>query len=92
MIEKVMVFFSTYNIIVGLVITIVSLFSVELIRSFTNDILIPVCKHNIETHTIKIKDTDIRIGLFYTSLLRLLIALFIICIIIHIYSLNNNNI
>ena len=85
MIEKVMVFFSTYNIVVGLIITILSIFSVEMIRSLGNDVLIPLCHSTIDSKIIKINNNNINIGLFISSILRLVIAAIIIFLIIHIH-------
>jgi len=85
MIEKVMVFFSTYNIVVGLIITILSIFSVEMIRSLGNDVIIPLFHSTIDNKIIKINNNHIKIGLFISSLLRLAVAAIIIFIIIHIH-------
>ena len=64
MIEKVVVFFSTYNITVGLIITILSIFSVEIIKSSANDIIIPLFHSTIDDKIITIRKTKIKVGLF----------------------------
>ena len=89
MIQKVTNFFTTYNIVVGLVITILSIFSVEIIKSCTNDIILPILHTNIDNKIIIICNKEIRIGLFISAILRLFFAIIIIFIIIHIHSNNS---
>jgi len=90
MIEKVMVFFSTYNIMVGLIITILSIFSVEIIRSCANDIMIPIFHSAIDDKTITINNKKIKIGLFISAILRLILAVIIIFVIIHLHPFDEN--
>ena len=85
MIEKVVVFFSTYNITVGLIITILSIFSVEIIKSTANDIILPLCHSTIDDKTITINKTKIKIGVFISTFLRLVLAIIVIFIIIHLH-------
>jgi len=87
MIKKVVFFFSTYNIIIGLIITILSIFTVDFIRSFSTDIIIPALKPNLDSQILTIGDRQVKIGLFISSLIRYLITIIIILIIIHNYPL-----
>ena len=91
MIQKVGQFFTTYNIVVGLVITILSIFSVEIIKSCANDVILPILHANIDTKTITIRNKEIKIGLFISAILRLFFAIIIIFIIIHIHPHSINH-
>ena len=89
MIEKVLVFFSTFNITVGLIITILSIFSVDIIRSCANDVIITICHSTIDDMTFTINKTKIKIGLFLSALIRLLLAIIVIFIIIHLHPFSD---
>lgn len=85
MIQKVSVFLSTYNIVIGLVITLLALSGLEFVRSLTNDIVIPLFKEDIETYTYQVYNKKLRVGLFIATLSRLAMAIFFILIIISLY-------
>ena len=87
MIKKIVFFFSTYNIIIGLIITILSIFTVDFIRSISSDVIIPMLKTNLDNQTLTIGNRQIRIGLFISAMIRYLITIIIILIIIHHYPL-----
>jgi len=85
MIEKVICFFSTYNIIVGITITILAIYSVEMIKSFSTDILIPLISpkdKNIESSTKKLFGRTIRSGLFVSTLIKYFITIVIVMFVI----------
>lgn len=86
MIEKVICFFSTYNIVVGITITILAIYTVELIRSFSTDIVLPFISpidNNIELSTKKIWGKTIKTGSFLASLIKYFIAIIVVFIVIH---------
>ena len=87
MINKVVFFFSTYNIIIGLIITILSIFTVELIRSLSTDIIIPLLKTNIDAQVITIGNRQLRIGSFISNVMRYLVTIMILLIMLHCYVL-----
>ena len=87
MINKVILFFSTYNIAIGLIITMLSIFTVDLIRSLSTDIVLPLLKTNIDTLVITIGNRQIKIGSFISTLIRFLITLIVLLTIIHMYPL-----
>ena len=88
MIQKIAFFFSTYNIIIGLIITILSIFTVDFIRSLSTDMIIPLLKEgNLDSQTIQIGKRTIRIGSFFSAMIRYLVTLIIILIIVHFYPL-----
>ena len=87
MIKKIVFFFSTYNIIIGLIITILSIFTVDFIRSISSDVIIPILKTNLDNQILTIGSRHIRIGSFISAMIRYLITLIIILIIIHHYPL-----
>ncbi len=86
MIEKVMCFFSTYNIVVGITITILAIYTVDIIRSLSTDIIIPLISppdKNIEYSTKKIWGKTVKTGLFLSSLVRYLITIIIVMLVIY---------
>ena len=87
MIKKIVFFFSTYNIVIGLIITILSIFTVDFIRSLSTDVILPLLKTDLETQTKTIGNRTIKIGLFISATIRYLITLIIILSIIHFYPL-----
>ena len=85
MIEKVICFFSTYNIVVGITITILAIYTVELIRSFSVDILIPLLSpkdKNIESSTKQIWGRTIKSGSFLSTLIKYFITMIIVMLVI----------
>ena len=64
-----------------------SIFTVELIRSLSTDIIIPLLKNNIDTQVITIGNRQIRIGSFISNVMRYLVTIMILLIIIHYYPL-----
>ena len=87
MIQKVLLFFSTYNIIVGLIITLLALSSLEVVRSLSNDILLPIISNNIDGVTTTICNTTMRTGTFMSTLFRLFVAFMVILIIVEIHPI-----
>lgn len=84
-IEKVICFFSTYNIVVGITITMLAIYSVEVIRSLSSDILIPLISpknQNIEHSTKKIYGKTIKTGLFVSTLIKYFLTMIIVMIVI----------
>ena len=85
MIDKITCFFSTYNIIVGITITILAIYSVEIIKSLSSDILIPLISpknKNIEHSTKKIFGKTIKTGLFVSTLIKYFLTMIIVIIVI----------
>lgn len=86
MIEKVRCFFSTYNIVVGITITILAIYTVDIIRSFSTDIIIPLISppdKNIEHSTKKIWGKTLKTGLFLSSLIKYFITMIIVIFVIY---------
>ena len=85
MIQKVLLFFSTYNIMIGIIITILALSTLEIIRSLSNDIIIPMTTTDLEKKTSKICGKVIKTGIFYGTLYRFFLALMFILMIIYVH-------
>ena len=83
-INKVECFFSTYNIIIGITITILAIYTVELIKSISIDIIIPLVskEQSIENSTKKIFGKTLRTGSLLTTLIRYLITIIIVMVVI----------
>ena len=85
MIQKVLLFFSTYNIMIGIIITILALSMLEMIRSLSNDIIIPLTTTDLEKKTTKICGRVIKTGVFYSTLYRLCLSILFILMIIYVH-------
>ena len=89
-INKVECFFSTYNIIVGITISILAIYTVELIKSLSVDIIIPLLskEHNIEHSTKKLLGKTIKTGSFLTTLIRYFLTIIIVMLVIYRFPLD----
>ena len=91
MIQKILFVFSSYDIVIGIIITVLAIFTVEFVRSLTNDIILPLFLKNIDNSTITIYGKTLRTGLFLTILIRYIVVILLVFIIIHKYPVKNGN-
>jgi len=89
-------FLSKTNIFGIIIASMISSRINELVESFINHLLVPIIdlfnkKKSITNQTIKLFNTDIKIGLIILALCKLLLVMILVVIIIKSLSLNKIN-